>query len=403
MRTLLAGAVLLGAVLLGAALGAAFSADAVALAGGTAASPSHPVVLVGIGGLRWTDVSPTATPVLWRLAEEGSVGTLVVHTIASRTCPADGWLTLNAGARATVPHGASGRCPQPRVTLAPPAAPGSARAPGVPVAADVPSLPFLTRYNRQFHYSPDWGLLESAAGNGQCATAIGPGAALALAGPTGQVADYLPSASAASRSSFARCPLTVVSLGAVPAASGSAAAAVRAAAVRADDQALGRIVADLPTGAITAVFAPGDDTSPHLRLIAVDGPGYATGLLDTASTRQPGLVQLTDLTPTVLRWRGQPAASGAVGSPLLRADRGSLPAEIRALIGQDTAAQVYRATWGWFFAVFVAAELVVFGVIAVALRGRPQKRRRRRWAAARVAGVAAGAVPAGTFLASLVP
>ena len=418
-----------GLALLGAALGVALSAGGAALAStvqaGTVqasaaqasaaqadpaqastratAPPSHPVVLVGIPGLRWTDVSPAGTPALWRLAGRGSVGSLVVHTIASRTCPADGWLTLNAGARAAVPHQGSGPCPQPLVTSARPAAPGSARRLGSPVPADVPSMPSLVRYNRQFHYSPDWGLLSSAAGKGRCATAIGPGAALALAGPAGQVASYLPSAAAASRSSFTRCPLTVVSLGAIPAPAGSGAAAVRAAAVRADDRALGRIIADLPAGAIAAVFAPGDDSAPHLRLIVVEGPGYAAGLLDTASTREPGLSQLTDLTPAVLRWRGQPVPAGTVGSPVYRADRGSLAAAIRALIGQDTAAQVYRGTWGWFFAVFVVIELAVFGVIAAAFRGQGEDRRRRRWAVARVAGVVAGSVPAGTFLASLVP
>jgi hypothetical protein len=430
---------LTGLALLGAAVGAALSAEAAALAGTPAAGavqaiavqastvqvsavsagpvsasavqastraaapPPHPVVLVGIPGLRWTDVSPAGTPALWRLARQGSVGSLVVHTIMSRTCPADGWLTLNAGARATVPHQGTGPCPQPRVTSARPAAPGPVRGLGRPVPADVPSMPSLIRYNRQFHYSPDWGLLSSAAGTGRCATAIGPGAALALAGPAGQVASYLPSAAAASRSSFTRCPLTAVSLGAIPAPAGSGAAAVRAAAVSADDQALGRIVADLPAGAITAVFAPGDDGAPHLRLIVVEGPGYAAGLLDSASTREPGLSQLTDLTPSVLGWRGQPVPAGTVGSPVYRADRGSLAAEIRALVGQDTAAQVYRGTWGWFFAVFVVIELAVFGAIAVLFRGQGEDRRRRRWAAARVAGVVAGSVPAGTFLASLVP
>jgi hypothetical protein len=415
---------LAGALLLGAAFGAALSAGPAVLASpaspalastaatGTAAtgvtgSTSRPVVLVGIPGLRWNDVSASATPTLWRLAERGSVGTLVVHTIMPRTCPADGWLTLNAAARASVPHTGSGPCPQPDVVIRQHAA-GSASAQGTPVAAEVPSMPSLVRYNGQFHYSPDWGLLRSAAGTGQCATAIGPGAALALAGPAGDVPGYLPSASAASRSTFARCPLTAVSLGAIPAPSGSGAAAdsataVRAAAVRVDDQALGRIVAELPASATTVVFAPGDDTAPHLRLIVVDGPGYVAGLLESASTRQPGIIQLTDITPTVLRWRGQRVPSSAVGSQLQRADRGSLAAEIRTLRGQDTSAQVYRATFGWFFAIFVVAEVVFFGLLAVLLRGRQQERRRRRWAIARVAGVVAGSVPAGSFLASLVP
>src|SRR5450755_641085 len=216
---------LAGVLLLGAALGAAWSAGAAVLASPARAStvsassagigqadradatgsPSHPVVLVGMPGLRWTDVSASATPALWRLAEDGSVGTLVVHTIRSLTCPADGWLTLNEGARASVPHGTSDTCPQPGVVVPRRAAAGPARAPAAPVPADVPSMPSLVRYNRQFHYSPDWGLLKSAAGNG-CATAIGPGAALALAGPTGRVASYLPSVAAADRSASARCP-----------------------------------------------------------------------------------------------------------------------------------------------------------------------------------------------------
>ena len=413
----------LAGVLLGAAIGAALSADAAVLAGPVLAGPvlaspamtstaltssavtglpSHPVVLVGIPGLRWNDVSASATPVLWRLAGQGSVGTLVVHTIMPRTCPADGWLTLNAAARASVPHRGSAPCPQPDVVIRQHAA-GSAPAQGTPVAADVPSMPSLVRYNRQFHYSPDWGLLRSAAGAGQCATAVGPGAALALAGAAGNVSGYLPSASAASRSTFARCPLTAVSLGAIPAPPGAGGNAMRAAAVRADDRALGRIFGELPKGATTVVFAPGDDTAPHLRLIIVDGPGYSAGLLDSASTRQPGITQLTDITPTVLHWRGQPVPSSAVGSQLQRADRGSLAAEIRTLLGQDTSAQVYRATFGWFFAIFVITEVVFFGLLAVLLRGRQEERRRRRWAVARVAGVVAGSVPAGSFLASLVP
>ena len=39
-----------------------------------AAQPSptvHPVVLVGIPGLRWSDVSAAGTPALWRLASAG--------------------------------------------------------------------------------------------------------------------------------------------------------------------------------------------------------------------------------------------------------------------------------------------------------------------------------------------
>ena len=50
--------------------------------------------------LQASDLSPAATPTLWRLAGQGSVGSLVDYAVLPLTCPADGWLTLNAGARA---------------------------------------------------------------------------------------------------------------------------------------------------------------------------------------------------------------------------------------------------------------------------------------------------------------
>jgi hypothetical protein len=115
----------------------------------------------------------------------------------------------------------------------------------------------------------------------------------------------------------------------------------------------------------------------------------------------------------VLRLRGLPASSRGVGSPLHAAGRGNLAAAIRDLIGQDTAAQVYRATLPWFFVIFTGAETAMFGLILLVFRGRGQAGGRRRTAAARTAavrtaavrtaGIAAGSVPAGTFLASLVP
>jgi hypothetical protein len=380
----------------GTAARAAATATADTARAAQSPATAQPVVLVGIPGLRWSDVSAAGTPALWRLASAGSVGNLVVHATSSLTCPADGWLTLNAGARAGAPRPHSGQCP-----ALPAVVPDRTVSGGTPVPAEIRQMPALIAYNRQFHYSPDWGLLARAAGPGRCSTAIGPGAALALASPSGRVPGYLPSLSAATRSTFARCPLTTVDLGPVPAASAPSGPQARAAAVRADDRTLARIDAELPAGTILVVAAPADDLSPHLRLIVVDGPGYAAGVLNTSSTRQPGLTQVTDVTASVLHWRGQPVPSAAVGADLTRGDRGSLPAQIRALVGQDTASQVYRTTFGWFFAIFAVAEAVVFGLIALLWRG-PQNAPRRR-AAFRVVGVAAACVPVGTFLASLVP
>ena len=67
---------------------------AVSVAGSRPASaaappPARHVVVVGLSGLRWSDVSPSATPTLWRLAGQGSVGSLVDYAVLPLTCPAD--------------------------------------------------------------------------------------------------------------------------------------------------------------------------------------------------------------------------------------------------------------------------------------------------------------------------
>ncbi len=384
-------------------------------------------MLIGIPGLRWTDITARNAPALWRLASRGSVGSLVVSAVHTRSCPADGWLTLNSGARATgtpaapASHGLASPAPASERSPASPApasaagsaapcpplplvVPATARpAAGSPQPARIPAMPRLVAANRPFHYNPDWGLLARAAGPGRCATAIGAGAALALAGPGGQVASYLPSARGLSRAMLNRCPLTVIDLGALPAGAGQGGAAARARAVEAADAEVGRISAGLPAGAILTVAGLADDSAPHLRAIIVTGPGYHAGLLSVASTRQPGMTLITDLTPTVLGWRGRPVPAAAVGSPLTRAARASLTGAVRGLIGQDTAAQVYRSTILVFFLVYGFGEGILFGLLRLILRGNTGERSRRRLAAYRVAGIFAAAVPAGTFLASLVP
>jgi hypothetical protein len=401
-----------GALAAGAATGAMTSGARVA--GGAAA---HPVVIIGIPGLRWTDISPDATPALWRLAEHGSAGSLVASAVETYTCPADAWLTLNAGARAMAPRPAPGSCARlppvvPNRGATPGgsagsgaascrAGPGAAGSSAAGSPARVPALAGLggiEAYNHQFSYDPCWGLLAMAAGPGHCAVAAGPGAALALAGASGVVPSYAPRVTPAVRSALGQCPLAVADLGPLPAGQR------RVQAVQAADTAAGQIVAAAPAGATIMVAGLGDGSAPHLRAIIVSGPGYGAGLLKTASTRQPGLVPIADLTPSVLTWRGRAGdiPASIVGSPVQSAPRGPLPAAVRMLAGQDTAAQVYRTTLAPYFVVYGFGEGVVFGLIALLLRGDSEGRRRRRRAAYRLAGVITAAVPAGSFLASLV-
>ena len=366
------------------------TAAGVPLARATATARSVPqarhVVIVGISGLNWNLVTPSATPALWRLAGAGSVGSLVDYAQRPVACPADGWLTLNSGARA--------QGPRPCAAL-----PAVVRAGG---GARVPALPAIIRANEPYRESPDWGLLGSLGG---CATAAGPGAALALASATGAVSSYLPSAADLSAPVLARCPLTVVDLGQIEAAE-----RVRASAV---DRQVARIAAELPAGTLLLITAPGAAAGqaaasapagpPHLMSVVVSGPGFARGLLGSAATRRPGIVALTDLTPTVAWWLGSPPPAGIVGARITRLDRGDLDAAVDGLRARDTAEQVWIATHGWFFIGYGIAVALAFAAPAILFWGAAPGRRERRARCWRVAGTAAAAVPLGSFLANLVP
>ena len=379
-----------------AAVGAAICALAVPLlvapgarAAGSADSPPPPVarhvVIVGISGLRWNEVTPSATPELWRLASGGSVGSLVDYAQQPLSCPADGWLTLNAAARAQGPRPCD---PLPAVV------PNGG-------GATVPAMPQIIGANQGFHESPDWGLLGSLA---RCATAVGPGAALALASPTGAVASYQPSVAGLSAVVLARCPLTVIDLGQT--------GDMERTVVSALDRQLARIVAKLPAGTLLLVTSPGTAAAesdgwpagpPHLMTVMVSGPGYADGLLTAASTRRPGIVTLTDLTPTVAGWLGRAVPAGTVGARIGRTSRADLAATIGVLIDRDRAEQVWLATHGWFFVGYAAADALAFGLPALLWWGSSEQRRRARARCWRLAGVLAAAVPLGSYLANLFP
>jgi hypothetical protein len=349
-----------------------------ATASTSGAAPVRHVVIVGISGLRWAQVTPANAPALWHLAQEGSVGDLVDYAQQPLACPADGWLTLNSGARAAAP------------------VPCGAEPAVVPdgKGARIPQMPGIVAGNRQFDESPDWGLL---GGFGGCATAVGPGAALALATAAGAVPAYLPAPSAVTAAVLARCPLTVIDLGTSTSPQRSLAPPL--------DATLGHISAELPPDTRLLVTAPGGTPGgrPHLELTVVTGPGYTGGLLHSTSTRQPGIVTLTDLTTTVTGWLGRPTPSYAVGARITSGARGSLAGVVGGLVGRDAAEQVWIGTHVWFFVVYALADVVLLGLPALLWRGpdeRPRRRRARWW---RVAGTFAAAVPAGTFLANLVP
>jgi hypothetical protein len=343
------------------------------------------VIVVGVAGLRWSDVSSARTPALASIVDAAAVGALSVRSAPAPpdvTCPGDGWLTLGAGGYASV---------------APAAEPGCAGRQSPPVevvgeAATVPDLPRIRHRNASLRFGARPGTL---GGSVPCATAVGPGAALAVADPDGAVDRYLPVLP--DPPVFGGCPLTVVDLGSLPAGAG------RPERLRAVDRALGAIEAARPPGStllVLGVAGSAGDPAPRLHLAALNGPGVEPGWLHSPSTRRNPYLQLSDVTPTVLRLLGDEvpaglsglAASGVAGRP------SNVDATVAALVDLDRAAAAQRAAVVPFFASYGVLVLLVFGVYALI---------RRRGGAPRTAGGAAAlvlaAVPAGTFLANLVP
>src|SRR5699024_6550397 len=63
-------------------------------------APAGKTVVFGVPGLTMNDIDRERTPNLYRLLSEGAAANLNVRTIGSATCPASGWLSFGAGARA---------------------------------------------------------------------------------------------------------------------------------------------------------------------------------------------------------------------------------------------------------------------------------------------------------------
>ncbi|HEU4423707.1 MAG TPA: hypothetical protein VFR67_14345 [Pilimelia sp.] len=341
----------------------------------TPARPA-PVVLVGLPGLRADDLSPAGTPELWRLLHAGASGSLSVRAVRRTTCPADGWLTVNAGMPAALPGPDGCRFPAVR-----PAPAGGARVDGFDA---------IVAGNAGFRFGAQFGMLAASAAPAGCSTAVGPGAALALADPAGVVASYVPDPAAADANVLARCPLTVVDLGVLPPATGRADALQRA------DAEVARLTGALPAGAAMIVAGLADSGDPAwLRVALATGPGFPTGRLTSPATRQPGLAQLTDLTPTVLDTLGVPPAERLAGSVIgVEAQPGSPE---RPLRGQAVAADVQRDALVPFFA---GIAIVLVGLVALAVWGSS---RPRVAAVAHPLAIGLAAVPAATFLANAIP
>lgn len=365
------------------------------------------VVVIGVPGLRWDDLSPERTPALWKLAAGGSLASLSTRAVPPEglavTCPAAGWLTVSAGQRAAVPGTVPGAgCGPVPVPVA--AADGTAAVPGwAGLVAAQQDSPFKARL----------GLLADAvtAAGGRIA-AVGPGAALAAADGSGRVAAY--AATPAALTDLTPYTLVFAEAGEIarawtgtPGSTGTFGdrgvdldGQARRAAVSAADRTVGEVLAKVPAGSavlVTGLSDSGDVAHLHVA-IAAGGP-YGRGWLTASSTRQRALVTITDVTATVTHLLGVATPEGAVGRPWTAGGEAPPVGEAAARLSDaDLASQVLREVREPFFITLVVAQLLFYGLAAIVIR-----RHRRMLVTTRVVATVSAALPVSIFLAQLVP
>ncbi|QTE31218.1 hypothetical protein J4E96_00495 [Pengzhenrongella sicca] len=455
---------------------ATFAGASPAAAAATEAAEPGPVVVVGMTGLRWEDVGALTTPALWDLSRTGSVGTVAARSLNPFACPADGWLALSAGARAAdLAAERYGDC-------------RTLREPGAD--ALVPGWADYVQSALEEDYDANLGVLgDAVAAGGVTATGIGAGAAIALADSGGRavgVHQRRPFAVAdletAVRTALGTSALVVVDVGTVrdpgeltvdrvpsgldadgdgqpdpgatptlePGESDDAdltapdavTEPTRSDQVRAVDARIAAVLdaVDRSGQDATVLVASLADsgTQPHLQLAAATGPSAVEGgapfeqtLLESRSTRQPGYLMTTDLTPTILSALGirDSAPEGVlVGSPVTTTAGPELASgRVAAMIDQDRHARAVRPLVGPFFTLLIAVNLVLYALVTLGLNGavlanlstglnRVLPGRAGRavarsltsrpgvvLAGLRVAGVAVASIPVATFLANLTP
>lgn len=385
----------------------------------------HPLVIIGTGGLRWQDVSPTATPTLWNALRDGASGAGVTPAVggASATCPAAGWLGISSGRAPVTGEVVDGTwsCAAWEVTASTDGAPAGTTTDG---AAVVEGWDELAALQSASEFRPNLGVLgQTLTDGGVCATAVAPGAALALAGRDGTVPRYrdLDAALADPADAFS-CPVTVVDAGSAPyhpdpgSSSGTlpvpadvtSGGEERDQAVRAVDATVRSVLAAAPADAAVLLLDVGNPAPTRASLgvgIADPDADDAPAYLSSGATHWLGVVRLLDVPTTLVTAFGLSQPPDFTGSPLVLADErpGGTGATVRELALISERDHMLRVTTGTVTMLPVYVGLLAFGLVVLVL---PRLRRRFEGAGSVLARtldgllLACASVPAAAFLMS---
>jgi hypothetical protein len=342
------------------------------------------VVVVGVPDLRWQDVTPDGTPALWRLADEGSVGTLSVRAFGFATTCAGGWLTLSAGSRATAKDADELRpCGDDLRVLTTAAARRE-----------------IAEVNRRTGFKARPGTLGSAlhAAGLRTAAAGDAGAVLAVADGAGRV-DVVDGGDGLG--------------GATPPVAGLDVAVVadsrlydvapesRAAVLHSIDGELARIAAALaPTDDLLVVgVSERLHGQPHLHVAVGWGQSFDHGLLRSASTGRTSFVQLIDVAPTIVAEVAGTPPTAMVGRPWFDGARRttSLARTVRHFVDLDDAAHASSVTGRSFHDLYAGLVAVVFALSALVLRWRKARRVWVTWPALAFVALALSLLPVASF------
>lgn len=333
-----------------------------------------PIVVIGMPRLTWDDITPEATPALWSLAQSGAVGALTTRAYGDHSCASDAWLTLSAGFQASISDGVTcGTAPMPDFTT-----PSE--------TTTIASWPKWTTWRRAMMAmnppAPIGKLASQMTAHHQCVTGSGDAALLGAADIRGTARVSNP---------HTPCPVEFISLPNI------------------SDAAIANLLPQFSSNTTIVVAGMGDADGPtSLHAVIIDGPGVKRGTLTSQSTRQPGFLQVADLSALIFQRLGKAA-------PILPIARipTVLPSSAHDAIQTATdltrALSIEQPFVTGFLALFLGASagLLAVGVLRwlwisrLQQNNRTAHRRLRRWFA--WIGALCASMPAATFLIGLFP